>query len=102
MKLPQPTIAWVAGSAGVGKTTVMRDIIPSIDNAVLIEKDITGKDRYGRLLRYLKIPSDDPKENDVLVNNELTAGDSWTVCATPNNGSVDGADYIIWLSNYGL
>ena len=39
--------------------------------SVLIEKDITGKDRYGRLLRYLKIPSDDPKENDVLVNNEL-------------------------------
>ena len=39
--------------------------------SVLIEKDITGKDRYGRLLRYLKIPSDDPKENDILVNNEL-------------------------------
>lgn len=40
MKLPQPTIAWVGGSAGVGKTTVMRDLISFIDDAVLVEKDI--------------------------------------------------------------
>jgi len=40
MKLPQPTIAWVGGAAAVGKTSVMRDVIKTIDNAVLIEKDI--------------------------------------------------------------
>jgi micrococcal nuclease len=38
---------------------------------VVTEKDSTGKDRYGRFLRYLMIPSDTPEENDLFVNNEL-------------------------------
>ncbi|MEK7480153.1 MAG: thermonuclease family protein [Patescibacteria group bacterium] len=40
-------------------------------STVLVEKDMTGKDRFGRLLRYVKIPADDPEGDDLFVNNEL-------------------------------
>lgn len=38
---------------------------------VYIRKDISGSDRYGRLLRYLVIPADDPSEDEVLVQEVL-------------------------------
>lgn len=38
---------------------------------VYIEKDFVGKDRYGRLLRYIIVKSLDPEQDDVLINNEL-------------------------------
>jgi len=41
------------------------------DAHITIEKDITGSDRYERLLRYVYIPSDDIKNDDVFVNEQL-------------------------------
>jgi len=40
-------------------------------STVIVEKDITGKDRFGRLLRYVKIPADNPEEDALFVNSEL-------------------------------
>ncbi len=40
--------------------------------SIYIEKDFVGKDRYGRLLRYVIVKSPDPEQDDVLINNELT------------------------------
>lgn len=41
------------------------------DKDVRLEKDVSGADQYGRLLRYVFIPSGDEKENDVFVNEML-------------------------------
>lgn len=38
---------------------------------IRLEKDISGADRYGRLLRYIYVPSDDPAKDDVFVNEAL-------------------------------
>lgn len=38
---------------------------------IRIEKDISGADRYDRLLRYVYISADDPNEDDVFVNEKL-------------------------------
>ena len=39
--------------------------------AVTLGKDITGKDRYDRLLRYVTLPNTDPEADDVLINSQL-------------------------------
>ena len=53
---------------------------------VYIEKDITGADRYDRLLRYLYVPSDDIREDDVLVQDALLrAGWVRTLAIAPDN-----------------
>lgn len=44
------------------------------DKEVRLEKDVSGVDQYGRLLRYVFIPSGDEKENDVFVNEMLVRG----------------------------
>jgi len=41
------------------------------DKQVRIEKDISGEDRFERLLRYIYLPSDDVKDDDVFVNQLL-------------------------------
>ena len=41
------------------------------EKEVRLEKDVSGADQYGRLLRYVFIPSGDEKENDVFVNEML-------------------------------
>lgn len=38
---------------------------------VYLRKDISGTDAYGRLLRYVVIPADDPTEDEVLVQDVL-------------------------------
>jgi micrococcal nuclease len=38
---------------------------------IRIEKDITGADRYGRLLRYAYLPSDKPEDDDIFINTWL-------------------------------
>ena len=38
---------------------------------VRIEKDISGEDEYGRLLRYVVLPSGDERKDDVIVNEKL-------------------------------
>lgn len=38
---------------------------------VKLEKDISGTDEYGRLLRYAILPSADETENNVLINEKL-------------------------------
>lgn len=43
----------------------------TLGKEVMLEKDITGKDRYGRLLRYVFIESDDPEADTVFVNREM-------------------------------
>ena len=41
------------------------------DKEVFLEKDITGKDRYDRLLRYVVLKNPDPEEDNILVNNQM-------------------------------
>ena len=41
------------------------------DKDVRLEKDVSGADQYGRLLRYVFLPSGDEKENDLFVNEML-------------------------------
>ncbi len=41
------------------------------EKEVRLEKDVSGADQYGRLLRYVFIPSGDEKENDLFVNEML-------------------------------
>lgn len=38
---------------------------------VRIEKDISGSDRVGRLLRYVYVPSDSPEEDDLFLQDHL-------------------------------
>lgn len=38
---------------------------------VRIEKDISGTDRVGRLLRYVYVPSDSPQEDDLFLQDHL-------------------------------
>ena len=41
---------------------------------VLLEKDQTASDNYGRLLRYVILRNENPKADDVFVNKELVRG----------------------------
>ncbi len=51
-----------------------------------IEKDISGSDRYDRLLRYVYVPSDDPMDDDVFVNEKLLRlGFARTLAVAPDN-----------------
>ena len=53
---------------------------------IRIEKDISGSDRYDRLLRYVYLPSDDVTDDDVLVNEAiLRAGHARTLAIAPDN-----------------
>lgn len=38
---------------------------------ISLQKDISGKDKYGRLLRYVILPSQDPEEDSILVNQYI-------------------------------
>ena len=44
------------------------------ERGIRIEKDISGADRYGRLLRYVYVPSDTSEESDVFVQDALIRG----------------------------
>lgn len=53
---------------------------------IRIEKDISGSDRYDRLLRYVYLPADDVEDNDILINKEiLRAGHGRTLAVAPDN-----------------
>lgn len=53
---------------------------------VRVEKDISGVDRYGRLLRYVHVLSSDPQKDDVLVNESLLReGYAYTLAVAPDN-----------------
>ncbi len=53
---------------------------------VRIEKDISGADRYDRLLRYVYLIASDPKQDDVLVNEWLLhEGHAYTLAIAPDN-----------------
>jgi len=55
------------------------------EKQIYIEKDITGADRYDRLLRYIYVPSDDIREDDVLVQDALLrAGWARTLAIAPD------------------
>jgi len=57
-----------------------------MDKDIRIEKDISGVDRFDRLLRYVYIPSDDPKDDDVFVNEKLLReGFALTLDVAPDN-----------------
>lgn len=38
---------------------------------VKLEKDISGKDRFDRLLRYIVLPNQDPEQDNILINDLL-------------------------------
>jgi micrococcal nuclease len=53
---------------------------------VRIEKDISGADQYGRLLRYVYLPASESAADDVLVNEALIrAGHAQTLAIAPDN-----------------
>ncbi|QSH39061.1 thermonuclease family protein [Candidatus Kaiserbacteria bacterium] len=41
------------------------------DKNVLLEKELSGMDRYGRLLRYIIVENPNPEEDNILVNNKM-------------------------------
>lgn len=55
------------------------------DKQVNIKKDITGKDSYDRLLRYIILPSDESEKDDILVNESLVRnGYAFTLAISPD------------------
>lgn len=53
---------------------------------IRIEKDISGSDRYGRLLRYVYVPSGSPEEDDVFVQDLLVrSGHADLLAIAPDN-----------------
>ncbi|XKT74483.1 MAG: thermonuclease family protein [Patescibacteria group bacterium UBA2163] len=53
---------------------------------IRIEKDISGSDRYDRLLRYVYLASDDPKDDDIFVQDALVrAGYADVFAQAPDN-----------------
>ena len=53
---------------------------------IRIEKDISGADRYDRLLRYVYVPSDSPEEDDIFANEEMVRyGYAKTYGESPDN-----------------
>ncbi len=64
--------------------TFLEDLIE--DKDIRIEKDISGADRFDRLLRYVYIPADDPQDDDVFVNEKLLRqGFARTFAKAPDN-----------------
>jgi len=56
------------------------------DNNIRIEKDISGTDRYDRFLRYVYIPSGEPEDDDLFVNEWLVReGYAFTFAVAPDN-----------------
>ena len=56
------------------------------DKQIKIEKDLTGEDRYDRLLRYVILPSEEPEEDDILINRLLVEeGYAMTMAIAPDN-----------------
>jgi len=53
------------------------------DKEVRLEKDITGTDRFGRLLRYIFLPSEDPADDDTFANYALVYDGYATTQARP-------------------
>jgi hypothetical protein len=47
---------------------------------------------YNRSLSSAEILALYQNKTDIVVSNELTAGDIWKTCVTPNDGTVDGAE----------
>lgn len=53
---------------------------------VRVEKDISGSDRFERLLSYVYLVADDVKDDDVLVNEAMVrAGYAKTLSMAPDN-----------------
>jgi micrococcal nuclease len=53
---------------------------------ILLEKDVSGADRYDRLLRYVYVPADDIREDDVLINESMVrAGYAKVFAVAPDN-----------------
>lgn len=53
---------------------------------ILLEKDISGIDKYDRFLRYVVLPSIDPKEDSILINERLIRkGYAVYIASPPNN-----------------
>jgi len=53
---------------------------------VNLEKDISGKDDYGRPLRYVILPSDDPEQDNILINDYIVRqGYAQAVSSPPDN-----------------
>jgi len=62
----------------------LQDILEGKD--IRMEKDISGSDRYDRLLRYVYIPADNPKDDDLFVNEKLLRlGFARTLAIPPDN-----------------
>ena len=62
----------------------LEDLLEGKD--IRIEKDISGSDRYDRLLRYVYIPADDPQDDDTFVNEKLLRlGFARTFAIAPDN-----------------
>jgi endonuclease YncB( thermonuclease family) len=56
------------------------------DAHVHIEKDISGADTFDRILRYVYVPSDDIREDDLFVNQHLVReGYAVTMAEAPDN-----------------
>ncbi len=52
---------------------------------VRVEKDISGVDQYDRLVRYIVIPNENPKEDNILVNDYLIeSGIALSVSSAPD------------------
>jgi len=47
----------------------LQDLI--LNKTVRLEKDISGLDKFDRWLRYIILPSADPKQDDLLINDYL-------------------------------
>ena len=47
----------------------LQDLV--LEKKIRLEKDISGTDAFGRLLRYVILPSNNELANDILVNNYL-------------------------------
>ncbi len=53
---------------------------------VNLEKDISGKDDYGRPLRYVILPSNDPEKDNILINDYIVRqGYAQAVSSPPDN-----------------
>jgi len=64
-------------------TAALKTLISGKD--IRIEKDVSGTDRYGRYLRYVFLPSDDPAKDDIFVDEQLVEqGDAQVLPIAPD------------------
>lgn len=64
-----------------------RDFLTSLitEKQVRLQKDITGEDDYGRLLRYVILPNENEREDDIFVNKIiLEEGYAQTMSISPD------------------